>query len=190
MLNARMAAFRGLQGIGTSSERDCRSLVVLVPERPVPQPLKKCLFLAWSTIILLSLPVSAQDLPAGTTLEARLSVATGSRISHPGDQIEATIVAPASVGGGILIPEGSTVSGVIENVNRFGLGLKHTTANIHYSFDTLRLRNGETIPIQSELVEVETAKEHVDDTGTVHGIHPIASLSSTLNFFVVPLLCV
>jgi hypothetical protein len=51
---------------------------VIVPERPVPQPLKKRVLLAWSAIILLPLPVSAQDLPAGTTLEARLSIATGS----------------------------------------------------------------------------------------------------------------
>ena len=53
-------------------------------------------FLACS-MLLLSLPVSAQDLPAGTALEARLSGATGSRISHRGDPIEATIIAPVSV---------------------------------------------------------------------------------------------
>lgn len=141
-------------------------------------------------MIVLSLPLSAQDLPAGTVLEARLSVATGSRISHPGDPIEATIIAPASVGGRILVPQGSTVSGVIENVNPLGFGLKHTTADIHYRFDTVRLKNGETISIQSEVVEVETAKERVDLAGTVRGIHPIASLSSTLDLYTVPLLCV
>ncbi|MGH9581513.1 MAG: LssY C-terminal domain-containing protein [Bryobacteraceae bacterium] len=132
--------------------------------------------------------LSAQVLPAGTTLEARLQIATGSRISHAGDGIEATIIAPAGVGGRILVPDGSTVSGVVENVTRLGLGLKHATAKIHYSFDTLRLQNGETIPIVSEVAEVETAKELVDVSGTVHGIHPIASLSSALDFVVVPLL--
>jgi hypothetical protein len=153
--------------------------------------LKQCVFLGWCVIILLfSVPLSALDLPAGTTLEARLQIATGSRISRPGDRIEATIIAPASVGGRILIPDGSVVSGVIENVNRFGLGIKHTTATIGYKFDALRLRSGETILIKSQVVEVETAKERVDVTGTVRGIHPIASLSSTLDFFAVPLLFV
>lgn len=38
------------------------------------------------------------------------------------------------------------------------------------------------------MIEVETAKEHVDDLGTVRGIHPIASLSSSLSFYTVPLL--
>jgi len=160
-------------------------------ERSAPQPLAKCICLAcWVSILLLSLPSSAQDLPAGTTLEVRLSVATGIAISHPGDRIQATIIAPATVGGQILIPEGAIISGIIENVNRFGLGLKHTTANIRYHFNTLRLANGETILIKSEVVEVETAKERVDLTGTVDGIHPVASLSSTLDFFAVPLLCV
>jgi hypothetical protein len=149
----------------------------------------KCALLAWCVIILpLSLPLSAQDLPAGTILEAQLSMATGSRISHPGEPIEVTIIAPVSAGGGrILIPDGSVVSGVIENVNPIRLGLKHTTASIGYNFDALRLRNGETVRIKSQVVEVETAKERVDVTGTVQGIHPIASVSSMLDFFVVPL---
>jgi hypothetical protein len=151
----------------------------------------KCVLLAWWVIIpLLSLPSSAQDLPAGTALEARLSIATGSRISHPGEPIEAAIIAPVSVRGRILIPDGSVVSGVVENVNPIGLGLKHITATIGYNFDALRLVDGKTIFIKSKVVEVETAKECVDITGTVHGIHPIASLSSALDFFVVPMLFV
>jgi hypothetical protein len=52
-------------------------------------------FLAFA-VLLFSLTLSAQDLPAGTALEVRLSGATGSRISHPGDAIEATIIAPAT----------------------------------------------------------------------------------------------
>lgn len=147
--------------------------------------------LVWCAITLLPcVPLSAQGLPAGAILEARLRTATGSRISHLGDRIEAIIIAPASAGGRILIPDGSLLSGVIENVTRIGLGLKHTTASIGYNFDALRLGNGETIRIKSQVVEVETAKERVDITGTVQGIHPIASLSSTLDFFVVPLLFV
>jgi hypothetical protein len=158
---------------------------------PLGRSAVKSALLAWWVIMaLLSLPSAARDLPAGTILEARLSIATGSRISHPGDKVDATIIAPASMGGRILVPDGSTVSGIVENVNRLGLGLKHTTASIGYYFDTLRLRNGKTILIKSEVVEVETAKERVDVTGTVHGIHPIASLSSALDFLAVPLLCV
>ncbi len=75
-------------------------------------------------------------------------------------------------------------------MKRFGLGLRQVTARIHYRFHTLRLANGDTIPIQTELIEVETAKERIDADGTVHGIHPAASLSSTLSLFTLPLLFV
>ena len=147
----------------------------------------KFYFLACS-IFLLSSAVSAQDLPAGTVLEARMSGATGSRMSHRGDSIEATVIAPVSVQGRILVPQGSRLLGSITNATAIGLGLKHSTASIAYCFHTLQLPGGAVIPVSTDLVEVDTAKEHVDGLGTVHGIHPIASLSSGLAFYGVPLL--
>lgn len=130
----------------------------------------------------------AQNVPAGATLEVRLSTATGSRISHPGDPVEATAISPIVGRGQILIPQGSRLFGSIASVKRFGFGLKQTTARINYEFHTLRLPSGNTIPIHSELLEVETAKERVDVDGTVHGIHPAASISSSLALFTTPLL--
>ncbi len=130
----------------------------------------------------------AEVLPAGTTLELRLSNATGSSISHPGDQIEGTIIAPISLAGQVVVPQGSRLIGSIESVKRFGLGLKQVTASIHYQFHTLQFLNGEAISIHSEVLEVETAKERVDINGTVRGIHPAVSLSSSLAIFTVPLL--
>ncbi len=146
-------------------------------------------FLACS-ILLLFLPVLAQNLPGGTALEARLSGATGSRISHRGDPIEATIIAPVSVQGRILVPQGSRLLGSVANATAFGFGLKHSTASIAYAFHTLQLPGGAAISVNTQLIEVETAKEHVDDFGRVQGIHPIASLSSSLAFYTVPLLLV
>jgi hypothetical protein len=68
--------------------------------------------------------------------------------------------------------------------------LKHSTASIAYNFNTLRLPSGAEVPINTQLLEVETAKEHVDNLGTVRGIHPIVSLSSTWTYCTVPLLFV
>src|SRR5512140_3685735 len=81
-----------------------------------------------SSAILLSLPALALELPAGTALEARMSGATGSRISRSGDPIEATIIAPVSKGGRILVPQGSKLLGSITNVSAVGLGLKNSRA--------------------------------------------------------------
>lgn len=143
-------------------------------------------FLAFSTL-LFSLTLPAQGLPGGTTLEARLSGATGSRVSHLGDPIEATIIAPVSVEGRILVPQGSILHGSIADATAIGFGLKHATASLAYSFDTLELPSGVQIPVQTQLVEVETAKEHVDDSGIVRGIHPIVSLSSSWTYCAAPL---
>ena len=144
-------------------------------------------FLACS-MLLLSWPVSAQELPEGTVLEARLSGATGSRISHSGDPIEATIIAPVSFQGRILVPQGSRSFGSVTGATAIGLGLKHSTASISYSFHSLLLPGRAAIPVNTQLLEVDTAKEHVDDLGTVYGIHPIVSLSSGVAYFAVPLL--
>jgi hypothetical protein len=146
-------------------------------------------FLACS-ILLLSLPISGQELPAGTALEVRLSDATGSRFSHRGEQIEATIIAPVAVQGRILVPQGSKLLGSVANATAIGLGLKHSTASIAYDFHTLRLPGGAAIPVNTRLIEVDTAKEDVDEFGTVHGIHPIVGLSSGLAFYTVPLLLI
>src|SRR3954471_15110755 len=146
--------------------------------------------LGLSISTLLSFSLCAHELPAGTTLEVRLSTPTDSRTSHTGDQVEGRTIAPVGLRGQILIPQASRVFGSIESVKRFGLGLKHVTASIHYQFHTVRLTNGDTIPIQTEVLEVETAKERVDVDGTVRGIHPVASLSSTLALFTAPLLFV
>jgi LssY C-terminus len=149
----------------------------------------KSSFLAYSVLLLL-VPVSAEELSVATALEVRLSSATGSRISHAGDPIEATIIAPVSVQGRIIVPQGSRLLGSIADATAIGFGLKHSTASIAYAFRKLQLPSGEAIPVNTKLVEVETAKENVDGLGTVHGIHPVASLSSSVSFYAVPLLLV
>jgi hypothetical protein len=164
------------------------NLPVTIADHSGQQLARRYLLFAWPILIVLSFPLWAQELPAGTTLAARLSTPTGSRLSHAGDQVEGRTIAPVGFRGQILVPQRSRLLGSVESVERFGLGLKQTTARIHYQFHALRLPNGDTIPIQTELLEVQTAKERVDVDGTVHGIHPAASLSSGLALFTVPLL--
>lgn len=133
---------------------------------------------------------AGEVLEAGTCLEARLSVATGSRVSHAGDPIEATVIAPVFLNGRLLIPQGALVSGVVEKVERLGLGLKHLTAGIEYRFDAIQLPDGEVVPIEAHVAQVETAKERVNAQGFIGGIYPTANLSSSVAFYLLPLLCI
>jgi LssY-like putative type I secretion system component LssY len=146
------------------------------------------LLLSVGTLILIPSRMPAEVLPAGTRFEARLSAPTGSRISHPGDPIEATLIAPVMANGRLLIPQGATLSGVVKRVERLGLGLKHLTSGIEYRFDTVQLPGGTTVHVQAYVAQVETAKERVSDQGIVSGIYPTANLSSTAALCVLPLL--
>ncbi len=127
-------------------------------------------------------------LPAGTILEARLSGATGSRVSQPGDHIEATIIAPVFEPGWLAVPPGVTLSGVIESVDRLGLGLKHRTATMKYRFNSIQFDDGRAFPIETRVLEVETARERVSADGTIGGIYPTANLSSGVSFAISGLL--
>lgn len=146
------------------------------------------LFAIGTTFILAAGPMGATTVSAGTRLEVRIGVPTGSRISHSGDQIQATVIAPVFAEGQLLISQGAIVSGVVGSVQRLGLGLKHLTSEIEYRFDSLQLTGGTAIPIEARVVRVETAKEIVDADGMISGIHPTANLSSTVVFYTLPLL--
>lgn len=133
--------------------------------------------------------ISAQVLTAGTPIEVRLSVPTGSRISHPGDPVQATVISPVYGDDRLLIPQGAIASGKIEKVERLGLGFKYLSSGIEYRFDKLETPDGQSIPINARVFKVETAKEHVDAHGVVDGISPIANLSSGVAPYLLPALC-
>lgn len=176
--------------VGTAFHTVCGYLwrIPRISGRCLLRPLQVLLSCLCSAPVVL--PLSAEALPTATALEVRLSGATGSRISHAGDPIEATIIAPVSVQGRIIVPQGSRLLGSVAEATAISLGLKHSTASIAYAFHTLQLPSGPAISVNTQLVEVETAKERVDGLGTVHGIHPVAGLSSGVSFYAVPLLLV
>lgn len=143
-----------------------------------------------ATLVITAASINAEEIPAGTDLEARLSTPTGSRISHPGDPVQAVIIAPLVLNGRLVVPQGAIVSGIVSKVERLGLGLKHLTAGITYRFDTLELPDGTAMSIQARVADVETAKERVNSLGMVGGIYPTANLSSSIALYTLRLLCV
>ena len=141
-----------------------------------------------ATFILVPGASAAELLAAGTNIEARLSTPTGSRISHAGDPVEATVIAPVVVEGTIVIPQGATIFGVVQNVERLGFGLKHATAGIEYRFKRLRMPDGTTLPIDAGVVNVETAKERVNARGMIGGIQSSANFTLSVAFYSLKLL--
>lgn len=122
--------------------------------------------------------LQATVLPSGSELELRLLNRMGSRISRVGDPVRAAIITPVIHNDGVLIPAGAIVSGVVDQVESLGLGLRHTAARLRLQFTTLHLPDGTTVAIHGQLVSVEEARESVNEDGVVIGIHPSASFST------------
>jgi uncharacterized protein YjlB len=128
------------------------------------------------------LPAQGAVLPNGSELEVRLLNGVGTRVSKVGDVVEATVIAPESEHGVILIPTGTTVSGVVAQKDSLGVGLRHTAARLDLRFTQLRFPDGSKQPVDARVVAVETARESVRAPGQVIGIHPTASVSTGVSF--------
>lgn len=109
---------------------------------------------------------------AAGLIEVRMTHAVSTRDARPGDPVRAVALSPRGVAG-------KPVYGVVTDVVRLGLGFKHCAARLTIRFE----RVGERRLDGARLVEVETAREHVDPTGTIHGISPAASISSSLGSY-------
>lgn len=127
--------------------------------------------------------VIAAQVPAGQILEVRLLETTSSRTSKVGQKVRAVLIAPVIVDGNVTVPAGAQVEGHVSTVAKFGFGVKNSHARIGYRFDTIRLESGKTASLDAQLVRVDSAREHVDEIGQVHGISPVVSASSALAFY-------
>ena len=117
-------------------------------------------------------------LPDRSQLEVRLLHQVGSRVSHVGDLVQAAIISPVFDHDTILLPAGATVSGVVDHLDRRGLGLRHPVARLDLHFTQLHLSDGAVVPIDGRVAWIEEAREVVTKTGAVTGIQPSASLST------------
>ena len=120
----------------------------------------------------------AETLPAGTPLEIRLLQPITSYSTPKGTKITGVLIAPVNEGGRILVPLGTTIEGSVVSVRKVGLGFAHETAEIGVQFDRLVLLNGDTIPVQCRLTEVENARERINKKGRIQGIRSTSTISS------------
>lgn len=153
----------------------CRTKIDTLPLAIMTFSAKRNLFFV---ALCCAAPLNAAILPDGSTLEVRLLNRVGSNVSQVGDRIEAVITTPVFDHGMILLAAGGTVSGVVDHIDRLGLGLRHTAATLHLQFTELHLSGEPMISIGARVSRVEEARESVTDTGAVIGIYPGASFST------------
>jgi opacity protein-like surface antigen len=120
----------------------------------------------------------ADPVPVGTKLEIRLQQPISSYATHKGTKISGVLVAPVTESGDMLLPLGTTVAGSVVSVRKVGVGVVHETARIELRFDRVVLSDGESVPLQCRITEVENAREAVDTQGRIQGIRSTATLSN------------
>lgn len=106
------------------------------------------------------------SVPAGTVLEAQLLEGVSSESSEPGDIFRARIAGDVTADGGVAIPAGSEVVGVVtEAVAARKVGGR---AKLAIKFTDLVLPSGGTVPIRASFVE-EGRSQTGKDAATIGG---------------------
>jgi opacity protein-like surface antigen len=116
------------------------------------------------------------ELPAGRTLEIRLTRSLASFSSKRGSEVEGVVISPVLQQGQILIPMGSKVVGTVSDIKRVGVGLIHETARISIDFNRLVLLDGTAVALNTHVTEIDNARESVDNSGRVKGIRSTGTI--------------
>ncbi|HVO99060.1 MAG TPA: LssY C-terminal domain-containing protein [Bryobacteraceae bacterium] len=121
--------------------------------------------------------LTIREVPAGTRLEIRLTSTVGSYASKAGSPVSAVLIAPVRVGGELLLPSGSVLTGTVKSVRRIGYGIMHETAAMALLFDKITLPDDETLPIDARVIAVDNGRERVEKNGEIGGMRMTSSLA-------------
>ena len=123
-----------------------------------------CLFL-----LLESMAAGACELPTGTTLWLRLTTPVSSYYSRAGSPVSAILTEDLLCENAVAAPAGTNIEGQVSAVRKVGWGVRHETASLQIEFNQLRLLDGSTLTMESQVVDVENSRESVKE-GVIHGI--------------------
>lgn len=120
----------------------------------------------------------AQTLPAGTELSVRLVTPVGCS-SAAGQKIQAKVVAPVIAGGRVVIPAGTFVNGKVKSASAATAPDQRSV--LLAEFTELADTAGKTIKISTNVLDVDNARETVDDNGQILGILESETLTARMD---------
>jgi len=121
--------------------------------------------------------LTIREVPAGTRLEIRLTSTVGSYASKAGSPVSAVLIAPVRVGGELLLPAGSILTGTVKSVRRVGWGILHETAGMSIEFNEIILPDDESLPLTAKVVAVDNGHERVDKNGEINAMRMTSSVA-------------
>ena len=117
--------------------------------------------------LLLAAPLFAVQVPAGTRLNARFTTKISTATAKVKDPVEAVLTAPVWAAGDFLLPAGAKLRGEVEKVTNSAKADERSTLGL--AFTGLEIE-GAKYKIAARVVEVDNARETVDEAGLINGI--------------------
>ncbi len=111
---------------------------------------------------------AARKFAAGKSFWVRLIDPVASYSSKPGTDVRAILIQSPECDLAPVFPAGLEVAGQVSSVRKVGMGLVHDTATLEIQFDRIITSSGAVLPIASQVVEVDNAREAVRN-GVIRG---------------------
>lgn len=128
---------------------------------------------------LLAVAAMPAEIPAGSAMSIRLTSKVSTRDSKPKDPIEAVVIAPLLVGDSVLVHQGVLLRGTVKRIkNSNGLDDR---AELEIDFTEMRDPSGASVKIEARVVDVDNARESVDEKGVIQGILAGQTISGRLD---------
>lgn len=109
-----------------------------------------------------AIPMTADYLPPGTTMQARLDRSLGTSVSHEGDQFTATVTSPVMAqNGAVAVPAGATIYGHVSGLHHSSIPTQESV--IRLAFDRIAF-NGSTYPLNASVSNVSVQNQPANAT--------------------------
>ncbi len=129
--------------------------------------------------VVLAASLAAVEIPAGTEFHVRLKNKIASNSSKPKDPVRMVVIVPVLAGDRIAIPAGAILEAEIKAAAP--AAKDDERALIEFDFKDIRDSSGRMAKVAAKLIEVDNARESVDETGRVLGILASETLTGRID---------
>lgn len=122
---------------------------------------------------------ACERIPAGETLWIRLTSPLSTYNAKVGDLVHGVVTQDVMCGDETVVPVGASILGKVQSVRKVGLGVRHETAALKFSFQEITVAPSNSLPIEASITAIDNAREQVSN-GVVHGIRSTNTLQGTI----------
>ena len=130
-------------------------------------------------LLLVTAFAEAAKIPAGASIQVRLTTEINSATAKAGDSFQTLVIAPVVVDGQVVMAAGAKLSGHIKNLTV--AANPEDRATLTLAFDELTEPGGKKVKVAAKVTGVDNARESVDSDGQIKGIVASETASGRLD---------